>query len=417
MVSSIVPALLNAIIGLIVLMALYGYVPALIFMVAVGALIFGSTPIIRRHQARQQSSMEAAMGSFGALQNTLELWRESRSLGVGDFLRQRYRDERSTFEERARATYKSTGMLQVFQALVISAGIFGMVCVYALLHPGDLAAADLVAIIGISVATLVPLQSLGFGVSSLSTGSAQIRQSESVLEGMGLDGNKLDVISHVIASGRASLSVRNFHCESLKGGHALGIDSFTARIGRISWVLGPSGSGKSVFLDGLAGLVPVKEGSIDFSGPETAAPSIGYLRQSAPVLASDLLDNVDLGRKKGKAAMAALKNLEVLSMDSTEVSARKVFPRGNGSRLSGGQERRMLLARVLLNDPAVLICDEPTAGLDRESRAIVWRLLDQESRNRVVIVATHDPEAPMRETDSSLDIVNCVAPHVEIVAQ
>ncbi|WP_162182079.1 MULTISPECIES: ATP-binding cassette domain-containing protein [Arthrobacter] len=416
-VSSIVPAVLNAVVGLVMFMTLYGYAPAAVFVVAVCVLIFGSRPIIRRHQARQHSSMEEAMSSFGVLQNTLEFWRESRILGVGDYLRERYRADRRKFEQRAHASYMTTGLLQIFQISVIAAGIFGMVYAYAIQHVGVLKAADIVAIIGISVATLVPLQSLGFGVSSLSSGVAQIRQSESVLKQAGSDGYLPATISSVFSAEPAILSVQNFHCESFGGGHALRVTSFKAPIGQITWVLGPSGSGKTVFLDGLAGLAPVRNGTIEWSGRSRCKASVGYLRQSAPVLAADLMENVELGRDRGNAALESLKNLELLAACDTKSTAHQIFPRGDGSRLSGGQERRMLLARVLLNDPDILICDEPTTCLDRESRAIVWQLLEQESQKRIVIVSTHDPEAPMRESDSSLDIVGCAVPHTEVAVQ
>jgi putative ABC transport system ATP-binding protein len=166
--------------------------------------------------------------------------------------------------------------------------------------------------------------------------------------------------------------------------------------------VGPSGAGKSTLLSLLAGLTLPSEGAIEIGGTSWAslteaardqhrAQHVGYLPQREHLVPTiNVLDNVllpayflhrNISTTQRERAHALLKNLDV------ETCANQA-PR----TLSRGQSQRVCLARALINAPALLLADEPTANLDDESANRVLKLLTEHARtaNAALVIATHD---------------------------
>ena len=169
-------------------------------------------------------------------------------------------------------------------------------------------------------------------------------------------------------------------------------------------LMGPSGSGKTTLLNLIGGLDRPTEGEVDVAGERIdqlsggqlaawRARHVGFVFQFynlMPTLSAER--NVELpllltplsGAQRKKNVEAALTLVGLLDW-------RKHKP----NELSGGQQQRVAIARAVVADPTLLICDEPTGDLDRETAEEVLGLLQQLNRNhgKTVIMVTHDPKA------------------------
>lgn len=169
-------------------------------------------------------------------------------------------------------------------------------------------------------------------------------------------------------------------------------------------LLGPNGAGKSTLMNVLATITRPTSGSVRWNGveiaqnPNTLRNILGYLPQDFGVYPN--LNAVEfleyLAAVKGLDRTAARKRIDELLqlVNLTEVRKR---PLGG---FSGGMRQRVGIAQALLNDPQLLIVDEPTAGLDPEERVRFRNLLSELSGERIVILSTHivsDVEATATE--------------------
>jgi putative ABC transport system ATP-binding protein len=170
--------------------------------------------------------------------------------------------------------------------------------------------------------------------------------------------------------------------------------------GEIALLMGPSGSGKSTLLTVFSGLLLPTQGAISVSGVawntlcETArdrhrAKTIGYLPQTAHLLPTlNVIDNVMLpyyfAKADGDARARATQLLSALSL-SHRSHARV-------QTLSQGETQRVALCRALINQPALILADEPTANLDDASAARAAEMLVNAAREQgaALVIATHD---------------------------
>ena len=170
-------------------------------------------------------------------------------------------------------------------------------------------------------------------------------------------------------------------------------------------LLGPNGAGKSTLLNILVGILTPDTGSVSYKGQliqkagSFYRKDLGYMPQQQQLYSAFTV-------KRFLYYFAALKGLssseakdrikELLTLTGLLENADKRL-----SSLSGGMKQRVLLAEALLNDPEVLILDEPTAGLDPKERMNIRNYLFDISENKTIIIATHvisDVEQIARET-------------------
>lgn len=160
-------------------------------------------------------------------------------------------------------------------------------------------------------------------------------------------------------------------------------------------ITGPTGAGKSSLLHALVGMVPIAKGQIVASGRIVAAGSlnaqIGWSGQRPFLLPGSLQDNLLLGAQTAQTSewheLAALLGLS--AMLAERGADLMIDPSGSG--VSGGERRRIGVARAVLSGRPILVFDEPTADLDTASAIQVVQVLQTAARTRLVIVATHDP--------------------------
>ncbi|HEY5807041.1 MAG TPA: ABC transporter ATP-binding protein, partial [Povalibacter sp.] len=169
-------------------------------------------------------------------------------------------------------------------------------------------------------------------------------------------------------------------------------------------LMGPSGSGKSTLLNLIGGLDRPTAGSIEIAGQRTdsmkdaqlgrwRANNVGFVFQMynlLPVLSAErnvelplLLTSLSASDRRKRAAAA----LSLVGLNDRG--------RHKPRELSGGQEQRVGIARAIVSDPTLLLCDEPTGDLDRKSGDEILQLLQalNQQQGKTIIMVTHDPHA------------------------
>ena len=172
----------------------------------------------------------------------------------------------------------------------------------------------------------------------------------------------------------------------------------------IVYLAGPSGAGKSTLLRLLRGDESPSEGQILVDGRSLArfsARDRAHLRRRVGLVPQDLrllpelsaIENVAMALEvQGESSREARATAEA-ALDVARLTASTTLP---VRCLSGGEQRRVAIARAMVGDPAVLLCDEPTVGLDPELADEMLALLDRiRSRGTTVLVAAHVPPAPL----------------------
>lgn len=186
--------------------------------------------------------------------------------------------------------------------------------------------------------------------------------------------------------------------------------SLAVRRGEALAIVGASGAGKSTLLNVLGALDPPTAGVVRFEGSDlyrrspraradVRATRIGFVFQSFHLLPElDLVENIFLPglsrpgawRRRSELRRRALALIEAVGI------AERVGHRPD--ELSGGEQQRAALARALMNDPDLILADEPTGNLDSESGARVLNLLFDLVRRqgRTLVIVTHNPEVAAR---------------------
>ncbi|WP_336784887.1 ABC transporter ATP-binding protein [Paenibacillus sp. MMO-177] len=196
-------------------------------------------------------------------------------------------------------------------------------------------------------------------------------------------------------------NVTKFYAEGRNRISALEKVSISVEPGELVAVVGPSGSGKSTFLSIAGALLKASEGEVNLNGhllsklsekelSNVRLKEIGFIMQSSNLVPYlNVLDQLLLVKKMSGKVRAedrtfAVKLLEELGLGSKL----KSFP----EELSGGEKQRTAIARALINNPNVILADEPTASLDTKRAHEVVSLIANEvkSRRKAAIMVTHD---------------------------
>ncbi len=191
--------------------------------------------------------------------------------------------------------------------------------------------------------------------------------------------------------------------------------SFTIARGAWIAITGPSGSGKSTLLGILAGLDTPSDGQVIVAGVDITnlqesklarfrSDKIGMVFQSFNLIPTlTALENVEVplfaSRDSRRSGARAQRVLELVGLSDRL--------RHRPNQLSGGQQQRVAIARALVNEPPILIADEPTGNLDSATGETMLDLFDNLRRELglTLVIATHDPAVAAR-VDATLHIVD-----------
>ena len=211
-------------------------------------------------------------------------------------------------------------------------------------------------------------------------------------------------------NGTALVQVRDLHKIFRRGSDRIdvlaGVNLDVAQ-GEFLSLMGPSGSGKTTLLNLIGGLDTPTSGSVTVSGKRIdtlsggklsrwRARHIGFVFQLynlLPVLTAER--NIELPLLLTRLSRAERKKHVATALAMVGLKDRaKHFPR----QLSGGQEQRVGIARAIVTDPTLLLCDEPTGDLDRTSATEILDLLQalNEEHGKTIVLVTHDARAAER---------------------
>jgi putative ABC transport system ATP-binding protein len=202
----------------------------------------------------------------------------------------------------------------------------------------------------------------------------------------------------------------------LPSGNVIALDRVSLEVqpGEFVAVMGPSGSGKSTMLNLIGCLDVPSSGKVHINGHDTGKltdvelttlrrDSIGFVFQQFNLLPLfNVVENVEfplLLKTKKRQSIIPRDVIRAVGLEDALLTHKP-------AELSGGQQQRVAIARSLVNDPSILLCDEPTGNLDSKSGAVIMDLLvSMNQKGKTIIVVTHDPKiaASARRTLQLMD--------------
>ena len=205
----------------------------------------------------------------------------------------------------------------------------------------------------------------------------------------------VDNISYSYGGGGGGGDVAEINSQPIFSGFSLTIKK-NERVA----ILGQSGSGKSTLMKLLLGLLPISGGSITINNvpiqkiePEVLRSHINYINQRTQLLNGTVLDNMKYGNKIDDKKLIGLVKKYGLDVNFQNLEKGLMSDVGNqGKSMSGGMQKIIMNVRGILKKGNVIIFDEPLAGLDAITRKKMIRMIDDMTKNKTLIVITHDKE-------------------------
>ncbi len=346
---------------------------------AIGMVLAGTQA--RRASERQLEALGRLSGLFVDRLRTLSIIRH---FGAEERITRQVRSATQEVAERTiavlRAAFLSSAVLEFFSALAVA--LVAVYCGFSLLgllpfpDPETLTLREAFFALAMAPEFYLPMRRLAAAYHEKQLGEAARRE----LDDLGEAGPP-----------PAAHPFRGLEVEGLEiewPGRRIG--PVTLGIGTSGMVAltGPTGSGKTSMLAAIAGQVPPAAGRLTAVAPSEVA----WAAQRPLILPGTLRENLALARPDAGDPsiqdVAALVGLALLIAERGEGLDLVLDHRASG--LSGGERRRLGLARAILSDRPLLLCDEPTADLDDAAAGAIVALLVELAKSRAIVVATHD---------------------------
>lgn len=273
---------------------------------------------------------------------------------------------------------------------------------------GEITAGDLTAFLGYLAQLTWPTMALGFLVSIIQRGRASWTRVSEIL---GAVPDIVEAPNAKTAGTEGGIRVRDLHFS--RGGRPIlrGVD-LELEPGESLAIVGGVGSGKSTLAALLPRLLPTPEESVYLDGDDiteldlrSLRQTIGYAQQEPFLFSTTIERNIAMALPDPDApdahekVRAAAREAAILDEIESLADGFETFVGERGVQLSGGQKQRVSLARALLNEPRVVVLDDPLSAVDARTERLILEALDRAGEGRSLILITHRVNAAKR-TDS-----------------
>ncbi len=353
---------------------------------------------LARHAAREKRRRSGALSAVAeeSLANTALV----QSLNRVDAERNRLLHEGEGVVDAELAASRVGGAFAGIVALIEVAGILAVVAFGTwAVQDGRLTIGGLLAFMAFLTQLLRPVGDLSHLASSLLSAAAGGERVLELLDKKPLVQERAGATPLPTATGRVELSDVTFRYPDASG---LVLENFSLRLepGEVVALAGPSGSGKSTVARLLLRYADPESGSVRLDGHDLRDLTIASVRDNTGILLQETMlfdasvtDNIRFGRSDATA-----KEIEAAARGAGAHEFIAALPDGyetrvgqRGRSLSGGQRRRIEIARTLLRETPIVVLDEPTTGLDADAAARVIQPLKTLLHGRTALIITHDP--------------------------
>lgn len=305
-----------------------------------------------------------------------------------------------TFREKTmgilRVAFLSSATLELFGTLSIAMiAVYLGLCLLGLIHT-EITLKHALFILLLAPEFFAPLRQLGtfYHAKAQAMGAA-----EEILKVINCSSTEMGTGTRIKMQKDVLLSVQNIGFSYTDNKKIMDCFNLSIPANTCVAITGPSGSGKSTLLYLMAKLLTQTAGKITANGIDIQEidndawrEHIGFLHQNPRLFHGTILENILFGNPNAsqKEIEIAIEKTGVTAFSDTLPNQLNTLINENNAGLSGGQIQRIALARIILRDAPLILLDEPTSYLDRETKKIVFKLLNEWHGKKTVIIATHD---------------------------